>query len=318
MIEGVRERRFAMPRRLGGHWAMIAVGTALGIVALADLAATAAILLASAPPGDYRLYQSVVATLGAGGNLFAADPGYRWSPLAAYALIPVVAIGLPAWRALHLVALLALRDWRLILVVGLAWPFWKDVQLGSVFAFVFIAAVSAYRGSRIGMAAYFGLFLLMPRPLMVPLAIWLLWKQPAWRAPVVLAGLAEVGLLAAMGTLTPWCHELLASGGEELLNPTNVAPSAIIGVCWVIIGMPLAVWFTWRGRLGLASLAASPYWLWYYLLFGLLEFVTPTDPAPRLLPIALTSHTRPRGFANPHRPHRDIRHRVKMPSTLSR
>ena len=39
----------------------------------------------------------------------------------------------------------------------------------------------------------------------------------------------------------------------------------------------LADLFTKRGHLGMASLAASPYWLAYYLQFGLLEFVKPPD-----------------------------------------
>ena len=38
-----------------------------------------------------------------------------------------------------------------------------------------------------------------------------------------------------------------------------------------IAGLALAVWLTWQGRLGFASLAASPYWLPHYLLMGLLE-----------------------------------------------
>lgn len=42
---------------------------------------------------------------------------------------------------------------------------------------------------------------------------------------------------------------------------------------WVPIGLALAAWLTWKGRLGYASLAASPYWLPYYLLFALLELV---------------------------------------------
>ena len=40
---------------------------------------------------------------------------------------------------------------------------------------------------------------------------------------------------------------------------------------WLLIGVPLATWLTVKGRPGFASLAASPYWLPYYLLFLLLE-----------------------------------------------
>lgn len=41
----------------------------------------------------------------------------------------------------------------------------------------------------------------------------------------------------------------------------------------------LAIALTWRGRLGLASMAASPYWLPYYFLMLLLELVTTATAA---------------------------------------
>jgi len=44
-----------------------------------------------------------------------------------------------------------------------------------------------------------------------------------------------------------------------------------MGSLWVPIGLVLAAWLTWRGRLGFASLAASPYWLPYYLFMPFLE-----------------------------------------------
>jgi hypothetical protein len=39
----------------------------------------------------------------------------------------------------------------------------------------------------------------------------------------------------------------------------------------VPIGLTLAAWLTWRGKLGLASLAASPYWLLHYFLILMLD-----------------------------------------------
>jgi hypothetical protein len=56
-----------------------------------------------------------------------------------------------------------------------------------------------------------------------------------------------------------------------MANGMNLAPSHWIGVAWVPIGIALAAFFTWKGRLGLACLAASPYVLPYYLLMGFLE-----------------------------------------------
>jgi hypothetical protein len=51
----------------------------------------------------------------------------------------------------------------------------------------------------------------------------------------------------------------------------NLGPSALIGWAWVPIGLALGAWLTWKGRLGLASLAVSPYVLPYYLVMILLE-----------------------------------------------
>jgi hypothetical protein len=56
-----------------------------------------------------------------------------------------------------------------------------------------------------------------------------------------------------------------------MANPYAIGPAKLIGVLWVAIGIPLAVVLTRFRRLGLAGLAASPYWLPYYLLFLLLE-----------------------------------------------
>jgi hypothetical protein len=247
----------------------IAARVALGLLLLADLTAVASILLAHGPASEYELYRAAVAR---GGDVFEIV-GYRWSPLALFPLTVVVAIGLPAWQLLHFAALAALRDWRLIALVLIAFPFWDGVRLGGVFTFIAIAAIAAYRGSLTGAVIYFALFLLMPRPLMVPLALWLLWKHPGWRWPVLAAGFTELAVLAVTGTLAPWIYVLAVTGAEEMANPTNIGPSAIIGASWTLIGVPLAGWLLVRGRLGLASLAASPYWLPYYLLFGLLEFV---------------------------------------------
>jgi hypothetical protein len=47
-----------------------------------------------------------------------------------------------------------------------------------------------------------------------------------------------------------------------------------LGAAWVPIGLALAAYLTIRGRLGLASLAAAPYWFGYYLVFVLLEMGT--------------------------------------------
>src|SRR5207248_2786593 len=116
------------------------------------------------------------------------------------------------------------------------------------------------------------LLMLIPRPLAVPVAAWLLWKRPELRVPA--AALAALVVLAtlATGAAGPWIGALVraeADVGHEL----NFGPSALIGPVWIPIGLALAAVLVTMGRLGWASLAASPYVLPYYLLFGLLEFV---------------------------------------------
>ncbi len=261
----------------------VALGIAVGLIVLVDLAGVAVQihLMITGHRNDFSGYQTVTAALLHGGDLYAADARgwifYRWSPLAAYALLPVVAMGFWAWRLLHFVMLLALRDWGLIALVAVSWPFWADVEQGSVMTLCFVAAVLALRGSRAGGATYLVLCLLIPRPLMAPVALWLLWRYPRWRLPFVAAAALQVGILAAMGELGPWVRVLVGSS-SEMTSGANMGPSALIGDWWIVLGLPLAVWLTLRGRLGLASLAASPYWLLYYLLFALLEFVRPVVP----------------------------------------
>jgi hypothetical protein len=207
-------------------------------------------------------------------NPYTAD-GFRWSPVAAWILGFLVPLGIGAWRLLHFAALLVLRDWRVIALVLVSFPFWVDMVSGNVLVFAFVAAWAAIRGSRAGGLIFLAMVMLMPRPLFVPVTAWLLWKHPALRIPMAALLLGSVALVASSGLGPEWIGRL-ASSGSELGHPQNIAPSRWIGAAWIPIGALLAVVLTWRGRLGLASLAASPYLFAYYLLFGFLEL------APRL------------------------------------
>lgn len=53
----------------------------------------------------------------------------------------------------------------------------------------------------------------------------------------------------------------------------DTGPGRLIGPIWVPLGLAIAAVLTWRGRLGLASMAASPYWVDYYLLILLVEAI---------------------------------------------
>ena len=175
------------------------------------------------------------------------------------------------WRALHLAAVVALPNLPMRLIVLVSWPLWYDIQTGNLLTFVFLAAAWAMRGSRIAIGVYLLFVILGPRPLMLPLAAWLLWQRPEWRLPfaaaVVVHGAAVIGLGWAEG----WAGTLIAAA-EDASLPSNVGPSRFVGtIPWLVVGLPLAAWLTLKGRVGWASLAASPYWLPYYLLFAALE-----------------------------------------------
>jgi hypothetical protein len=140
-------------------------------------------------------------------------------------------------------------------------------------AFILLAAAWALRGSRIATGIYLVLVFLVPRPLMLPVAAWLLWKRTEWRGPFVAAFALHAVAVIATGWAGPWLGTLVAAGADASL-PSNVGPGRLIGTLpWILIGLPLAAYLTWRGRLGFASIAASPYWLPYYLIMPLLELV---------------------------------------------
>jgi hypothetical protein len=215
--------------------------------------------------------------------------GFRWSPVAASLLAILLPMGIGAWRALHFAALLILRDLRLVALVLVSWPFWDDMVSGNVLTFAAIAGWAAVRGSRLGGVAFLAMGIMMPRPLFLPLAVWLLWKEPWTRgAAAVLIGI-HLGLVVISGFGPEWIDRLVATGGAEIAHPQNLAPTHWIGLIWIPFGAALAGWLVWRGHLGLASLAASPYLFGYYLLFAVLEFRSAT-------PSTIGHRWKPHGF----------------------
>lgn len=105
---------------------------------------------------------------------------------------------------------------------------------------------------------------------MLPVAVWILWKRPEWRIPGAIMGLVFVALTFATGEMNAFISTVLRSD-DMLTFARNFGPSRQFGPWWLIVGIPLAAWLTWRGRLGFASLAVSPYLLPYHFLIGLLE-----------------------------------------------
>lgn len=220
---------------------------------------------------DWWLFEQAAERIGTGTMYEWGAPAplgdhyeYRYSPIMAYLMAPMTWAGVWFWRALHL-AVLALLPWRLALATLLLWPFWFDVAHANVMTFVAVSGFLALRGNRYATWAYFALTLLVPRPLMIPLAAWILWKRPEWRVPVA-------GLVAGYSVLTLATGEgfaFLASlvhAGDMVAFAYNWGPSQFVGAWWMLVGVPLAGWLTYRGHVGWAGLAVSPYVLPYYVL----------------------------------------------------
>jgi hypothetical protein len=263
-----------------GPWHLVAMVAAAGVLLAAPRLAWHAFNLAL-DTSDGSVWQTLVeatrrlphGTL----NLDGAVYRFAWSPYAALLLTAVVPIGLAAWRIGHLALLPLTRDWRIVGLALLGYPFWLDVERGSLMTLVAVAGVGALRGGRTWTWVYLGLFILIPHPVMLPLAAWLLWHRPHLRLNFVAVLLAHLSTLGLLGLLVPWLNALLGAAAAGVADPLNLAPSRWIGAWWTPIGVPIAMLLTWRGYLGWASLAMSPYLLPYHALMLLLEFVRPAD-----------------------------------------
>lgn len=207
---------------------------------------------------------------------------YRYSPLLAYGFTLIAPIGTIAWLALHF-AVLPLLGRTLGLITLVSFPFWSDVYNGNVMVFVFVCAVLALRGERWAQIAFLALTVLIPRPLMIPVAAWLLWQHRGLWGPFAAVFSLHAALVMLTGYGDEWIASLLSRGADDFGARMDFGPARFIGVAWVPIGLALAAWLTWKGKVGLASIAASPYWLPPYLLMGLLRDPLVANPA-RLVP----------------------------------
>ena len=192
-------------------------------------------------------------------------PGFVWSPVLAWFMAGVLAVGYWPWFVAHFAVLGLLRDWRLLALTGISWMVWVDAIAGNTFVFVFVAAVLAWNGSRYGTWSYLVLCLLMPRPVQLPLLIWILWKRPEYRLGFAALAAAHFGLVLVLGFAGPWLGNL-----ETPASAFNVGPTALLGYGWLVLGVPLGAWLTWKGYVGWAGLAVSPYLLPAYWLMALL------------------------------------------------
>ncbi|MGI8828263.1 MAG: hypothetical protein ACR2I5_00630 [Candidatus Limnocylindria bacterium] len=256
----------APPRSLNLRFLSLGVLWAINVV---GLAVVAMVFLRGGVGADWVIFSEAGERVVSSG-LYDAEPwgyNYIYSPLLAYAWI--VPLPLWAWLALHVLPLLTLPRHLAVLTL-VSFPFWLDLYNGGMMVFLFVAAWHALNGNRVGAGAFFALCLLAPRPPFLPAVLWLLWKRPAWRVPfVALVGVYGVAVLAS-GWGTEWVAALLSEPGYTGAD-RDFGPTRIIGYAWLIVGIPLAAWLTYRGRVGWAGLAVSPYITPQYAMVLLLE-----------------------------------------------
>ena len=225
---------------------------------------------------DWQLFRQLPTAVVAGTvyQIGHHDIWFVWSPVAAWLMAGAALLGYWAWAALHIASVLLLRKPLLIGLVLVSYAFWFDVAQGNTVTFVFVAGILAIGGSRGARLAYFALLVLMPRPLMLPLAVWLLWKDHSLWRPFAAIFVIHAALVLASGDIGSWVASMIQ---YDLAPGITVGPTAWVGRWWLLAGIPLA-WLAWRGHIGWASLAVSPYVTPQYLLFLLWEM------APRAAP----------------------------------
>jgi hypothetical protein len=258
------DSRFSLPAR-------VAIGAAaLAVIVLNALlvANQISIILAGYPGADFRAFQSASERVWSGG-LYTHDGEYdfRYSPVAAYLFTALGVVDPAIWRVLHIAAALALPTWPMRLLLLASWPFAFDLQLGNLMTFILLVAVWGLRGNRVAALIFLALALLAPRPLVLPVAAWLLWRQAELRWPFAAMFVVHSGLVLVSGWGDEWITRLVTST-DEIGSAFNVGPTALIGPWWFLIGVPAGIWLFLRGWVGLSGLALTPYVLPYYLMLA--------------------------------------------------
>jgi hypothetical protein len=251
-----------LPRPLDWRWLLVpplALLVLLNVASLVNLLPQ--VVLYGGRAGDWANW----------GRVDLADPyawdWVRWSPPAVWLSATIQPWAYPLVFVGNLLVLLTL-PWRVALIALLFWPFWGAQLHGSFLPVIFAAAWHGLNGKTWGVVAFVAFAALIPRPLMLPVLAVLLWRYPLARWAFGLSVLSVVVYSLAVGQLDDWLLRLIEVPADQAYN---VAPSALIGAWWVPIGLALSAVLTWRGWYGLASIAAQPYLLTYYLLMLVLE-----------------------------------------------
>lgn len=255
--------RLALPR---SRWRLIGlaayVGINVGLILSWDLVETHG--------RDWQVWRTLPDAL-LGGTIYhlGTELPFILSPVMAPVMAFVGIIGLLPWTALNVLVLLLLRSPLLIGLVLASVGFWTSVAGGNTFAFVFVAAVLAIRGSRGWAIAYMCLLILMPRPVQLPLGIWLLWTMPAIRAPSFVLFVTHTVVVLLSGYGGDWLGAMVAVADA----PWSIGPSHWMGLAWLAIGLPLGAILLLRGHPGWAGLAVSSYWVPHYFLMPVTDLI---------------------------------------------
>jgi hypothetical protein len=248
-------------------WRLVILGAYVGInAALIPMK----IRLGPAVASDWQTFEALPAAI-ADGRIYDADGAlpFIWSPVAAWIMAGVTAVvGYWPWLVLHVVAVMLLRSPLLIGLMIASYGFWFDAAQGNTLTFCLVAAILALRGNRWAIVVFFILLVLMPRPLLAPVAAVLLLRHRSTWIPVAVVVLGHALLVLASGYALTWIGALLT---YNLSPGITIGPTAIVGGWWLLVGIPVALWLTWRGLPGLAGLAASPYIAPQYLMWPLCD-----------------------------------------------
>lgn len=270
MVRRVREVVREVEARLEATPRPVIVGAV--VLALVNLTLIRMVIHES-PPTDWLHYVSVGQGVVAGKQVYNVGgvgyAGFNYNPLMAYAFALVGPIGYLGWTLLRIGASVLMPK-PLGLIALVSFPWWFDAVQGNLLAFLILPAAWAVRGKGWAIATTLVLALLIPRPLVVPLIAWLLWRYPAWRIRFVGIVIVVGAATLATGMVGDWLA-VIGRAARDMDHYWNLSPSSIVGLAWLPVGAALALLLLRRGYVGLACLAASPYLLPSYLLFALLD-----------------------------------------------
>lgn len=199
------------------------------------------------------------------------EPAYLWSPVAAWLLQVMPLIGYPLFSIAKVASLFLIRDWRVIAALLVTWPFWFDLRTGNTVIFVFVAAWLAMTGNRYAIWVFYALTVLIPRMIMVPVALWIFWKYPESRRAAIVIFVVHAVLVLLTGQLDEWMAQLSERSAWEMARDQNWLPSRWIGTWWSIGAVAISAVLLYFQRVGISSLAASYYFHGNYVIFLLLE-----------------------------------------------